>query len=628
MEFDRKIALEIRSGAFNFVYLSPEIFLNSALFKELYYDEEFQDRLATIVIDKAHIIYSWGLVDSGKAKKSSAHKRTEDVSIFRPSYGDMGAQLSATEGVPLLLLSATCRPVAVEKILKCLKLTEDTVDFVRGELTRPEIRILRVVMARSLKSTRDLLPVIEKLETPEDKIAPTLIYSGSRKATFQVMKMVNNARDTPGHEYNPYSPMIRRYHANTGDLAKVDSIEAFTDGKFPYVSCTMALGLGQNWKKVRKVIHMGRGDPSNICQMIGRCGRDGRPGLAVLFVEKNRRNGKNHIEDFENVKEQTDDIRMDALAVTPVCLRIAFSLDNLHGYIPMSTDDEKYLEEKKREIEEGFPTCRCSNCFPDEATQLYENMRELTLDNFSDAVLNPAILPIAATVPFDSIPRKRRPARKDLSPVLLQFSESLLKEFEKFFWVQFPEAATFSPKDLFNFEQAKDIARHIPEIKEPDDILDDIGGGSVEGQQELLYDYVVKFREGDAFHSYLIDEETNRTNVEIEKKKKRQESRARANTKTDEQIHEEQARLAEKHAASEIETARKLIAAEKRKTDAANRRAAAEKKKEDSKRKWEEDRVYLEGYKKAAREKQSSQTEREIVKKPKPKRLNVTSHNS
>jgi hypothetical protein len=74
---------------------------------------------------------------------------------------------------------------------------------------------------------------------------------------------------------------------------------------------------------------MGCANPSNICQMMGHCGRDGRPGLAFLFMEKKRRNGKNKIDDFEGIKEQTDDVCMDALVMTPVCLRIAFSLDNL-----------------------------------------------------------------------------------------------------------------------------------------------------------------------------------------------------------------------------------------------------------------------------------------------------------
>jgi superfamily II DNA helicase RecQ len=75
------------------------------------------------------------------------------------------------------------------------------------------------------------------------------------------------------------------------------------------------------------VVHMGRGDPANISQMIGRCGRDRQPGLAILFVEKNRKHGKNLVEQFPSKPVNKD--RMDALAVTPVCLRIAFSLDNL-----------------------------------------------------------------------------------------------------------------------------------------------------------------------------------------------------------------------------------------------------------------------------------------------------------
>jgi superfamily II DNA helicase RecQ len=91
----------------------------------------------------------------------------------------------------------------------------------------------------------------------------------------------------------------------------------------------MALGLGQNWKRVRMVTHMGRGDPAQIAQMIGRCGRDGRNGLAILFMEKTRRTGKNSVNHFTRGVDQTDEDRIDALAITPVCLRIAFSMDNL-----------------------------------------------------------------------------------------------------------------------------------------------------------------------------------------------------------------------------------------------------------------------------------------------------------
>lgn len=74
---------------------------------------------------------------------------------------------------------------------------------------------------------------------------------------------------------------------------------------------------------------MGRSDPSCVAQVLGRCGRDGRAGLGIMFVEPTRRNGKNDVQEFENVPIMDDDDRMDALAITPVCLRIAFSIDNL-----------------------------------------------------------------------------------------------------------------------------------------------------------------------------------------------------------------------------------------------------------------------------------------------------------
>ncbi|EFP74253.1 uncharacterized protein PGTG_00209 [Puccinia graminis f. sp. tritici CRL 75-36-700-3] len=379
----------------------------------------------------------------------------------------------------------------------------------------------------------------------------------------------------------------------------------------------MALGLGQNWKRVRKVIHMGRGDPSNICQMMGHCGRDGRPGLAVLFMEKNRRNGKNSIDDFTGIKEQSDDVRMDALAMTPVCLRIAFSCDNLKGHIPMSKDDIRYLEEEQREIEEGFPKCQCSNCLPEEATQLYKNMRELTLDNFSDAIVDPDLLPSTNYVPFDGPSRRRGPQKKELPVVLLEFAGSLVEQFETFFWETFPEAASFLPHDLFNLEQAENIARHLPEINSSDDILVDIGGGSVEGQVEFIYECVVKFCQGNIFHNHVVDEGEKRKQTEIDKKAKRQKVRSKANGKSDEQIEEERTRLAEKHATAEVEKARKLVAAEKRRNETIKRKEIAEREKEEKKRKWEQDKVYLEGYKQLAQE--SSASKNPSVPKTAPK---------
>ncbi|PLW56677.1 hypothetical protein PCANC_05128 [Puccinia coronata f. sp. avenae] len=335
LNFKKSVAAEILRGKYNFVYLSPKIFLNNKTFTKIYHDHKFQNQLALLVVDEAHMIYSWGLVKNGEAKRSSSHKRTQDQAVFRPLYGDLGRALGSPEKTPILFLSATCRPLAIPEILKSLKIAEKSIDFI-GEVESKDI-------------------------------VPTLIYSGARNATLQVMKVVNQAHNTGGGEYNPDSALIQRYHACTGDMDKEDVISGFEHGDFPCISCTMALGLGQNWKRVCRVIHIGRGDPLCICQMIGRCGRDGRDALAVLLVEPKRKSGLNTPEAIRKANKLSNDTRMDSLAITPVCLRIAFSVDNLHGYIPMDQDDLEYLREESRETKEGFPLCRCSNCKPEEA---------------------------------------------------------------------------------------------------------------------------------------------------------------------------------------------------------------------------------------------------------------------
>jgi superfamily II DNA helicase RecQ len=90
------------------VYQSPKSFLNNGLFMELFFSVEFQSWLILIVVDKAHMIYAWGLVETGKSKHLNAQGRIQDYAVFCPSYDKIGDRLMATNNVPLLLLSATC----------------------------------------------------------------------------------------------------------------------------------------------------------------------------------------------------------------------------------------------------------------------------------------------------------------------------------------------------------------------------------------------------------------------------------------------------------------------------------------------------------------------------------------
>jgi superfamily II DNA helicase RecQ len=154
-------------------------------------------------------------------------------------------------------------------------------------------------MKCSIQSCDNLLQIYGAQSiTPNDQMVPSLIYSGTRVRTLQVLEVLDQARETLNKNKDPQNTFARRFHACTGDDDKTDVINDFAAGKVPVLSCTLALGMGQNWKLVRQIVHIGRGNPSLVCQMVGRCEQDGRPGLALLFVESNRPKGKNSLADF------------------------------------------------------------------------------------------------------------------------------------------------------------------------------------------------------------------------------------------------------------------------------------------------------------------------------------------
>lgn len=359
----------ILNGHYNFVYVSPEVALTSKFFDQMWTDARFQSRLVLNVVDKAHMVYTWGLVESGQAKRLASWTRVHNGGAFRPSYGQLARRFLASDKVPLLLMSATCTPQAIAAILVNLKLDSQDIRFARAELTRPELRLIRRAFKRPLKaSIRTLFS--HHTFIPAKEIPPTLIYSGTQNATLDYLELINISRGQPAEAGDGSSRFARRYHATTGEKAKIDTVAAYVACSLAVICCTLALGLGQNWHRVRRVVIVGRQDPCNFIQMSGRCGRDGRRGLGFLLVKHLRTHGKNRIEDFNTPTVMTDDNRMDALAITPVCLRVALAVDLEHGYIPLDVDAWVVGAEEDRQRKAGMPECDCSNCEPEEAEAL------------------------------------------------------------------------------------------------------------------------------------------------------------------------------------------------------------------------------------------------------------------
>lgn len=157
-----------------------------------------------------------------------------------------------------------------------------------------------------------------------------LIYSATQNATLTVLEVANTARDTVDDIYNGNSLFGNRFTSVTGSKDKIKRAADYSQGVFPLMSCTQALGLGQNWTRVRVVFVMGRMNPSDTIQMIGRAGRNGQAGLGIILVEPKRGGtGKNSLAEFEPDKSMSDDDRMDAAAITNLCLRVSYSVDTL-----------------------------------------------------------------------------------------------------------------------------------------------------------------------------------------------------------------------------------------------------------------------------------------------------------
>ncbi|OAV92776.1 hypothetical protein PTTG_04964 [Puccinia triticina 1-1 BBBD Race 1] len=194
MNFTPDVEKKVLRGDYAFIYLSPEVLLNNSMFRQIFFNHQFLSKLVLTVVDEAHMIYVWGLVASGLGKKISCHFKLQDRDIFWPSYGDLGARLLEAHGVPILLLSATCRPVAIEKILNSLKILLENIAIVQGKLTRPEIRLIRVPMKLSLGSCHDLKRLFATRNiTPDNQIPPTLIYAPTQNLTWQVLRAIHES---------------------------------------------------------------------------------------------------------------------------------------------------------------------------------------------------------------------------------------------------------------------------------------------------------------------------------------------------------------------------------------------------------------------------------------------------
>ncbi|OAV89212.1 hypothetical protein PTTG_07769 [Puccinia triticina 1-1 BBBD Race 1] len=283
--------------------------------------------------------------------------------------------------------------------------------------------------------------------------------------------------------YNSKSRLVRRYHACTGDEDKSDCVKAFKIKKFPIFSSTMALGPGQNWKQVQCVIC----DPSTMSQMMGQCGRDGKPVLVLLLMEPRRKKGKNSVKDLKSRKKQlTDDDRMDAYAVTPACMRVVNAVDNLRSKLPKGSRTSGHLK---------FDHCKWLNCNPKAAQEIQKLVNLFTKDNF-DRILN--------------------------DPTAIEkITEDLLVHSEGFYNDLMGAKPEFKAARFFGPMRANLVAEALKHINyKPSLIGKLIGGEMFDNQINNMFAFIQAYKKTEWFEQQVFDIEEEKRKTEREKKEK------------------------------------------------------------------------------------------------------------
>jgi ATP-dependent DNA helicase RecQ len=229
-------------GNYKFLYLSPERLQNPLV----------QERIKLmnvnlIAVDEAHCISQWG------------HD-------FRPAYRSINILKTLHPKVTTIALTASA--------------TKRVVEDIKVQLNLEQPKIFRHSFYRENLSYQSLLfedkdnKIIELLKQNKES---AIVYTGSRSATQQLAKMLNNNGISSGY-----------YHGGLNAKEKEQHYQQWISDKTKVIVATNAFGMGIDKADVSMVIHINIPESlEHYFQEAGRAGRNQKEAKAILLVGPN-----------------------------------------------------------------------------------------------------------------------------------------------------------------------------------------------------------------------------------------------------------------------------------------------------------------------------------------------------
>ncbi len=237
----QKVFREIKEGAYQFIYCSPEKLAQ----------KNFQEFLQTIpiqliAIDEAHCISQWGY-------------------DFRPSYRKLDIVKTIFPNTPVLAMTASAIPMVQEDMIKQLALKRPTT--ITDSFLRPNLQYAVQKVAVKIHTLRSILSQTD---------GSTIIYCGTRNNVTQLTQLLK-----------AYKFSVEEYHAGLPIQLRQKVQSSWMNNQTQIVVCTSAFGMGINKPDVRTVIHYDiPGSIEQYYQEAGRAGRDGKAAEAILIYQQ------------------------------------------------------------------------------------------------------------------------------------------------------------------------------------------------------------------------------------------------------------------------------------------------------------------------------------------------------
>ena len=229
-------------GNYKFLYLSPERLQNPLV----------QERIKLmnvnlIAVDEAHCISQWG------------HD-------FRPAYRSINILKTLHPKVTTIALTASA--------------TKRVVEDIKVQLNLEQPKIFRHSFYRENLSYQSLLfedkdyKIIELLKQNKES---AIVYTGSRSATQQLAKILNNNGISSGY-----------YHGGLNAKEKEQHYQQWISDETKVIVATNAFGMGIDKADVSMVIHINIPESlEHYFQEAGRAGRNQKEAKAILLVGPN-----------------------------------------------------------------------------------------------------------------------------------------------------------------------------------------------------------------------------------------------------------------------------------------------------------------------------------------------------